>query len=345
MISRPGRLAVVAVLVGVSPAARADPTGLPPAAGAEPTGLPPTAGAEPAAAAPLAVRAPTVDCAAAPPFVAFVDSLRVELASSGPPCCTIVPPGAAVAPPAPTLTLTGGDPGADGFTSEVDDPATGRTRSRRISFADVAPDARPRALALAVAELVRSTEAAPAPPAAPAPVAAPPAAPQTGPRGAALADLLSYPAAQTVLWGGRVALAYDRIRWRAELDLGAAGGRRQVSLGRIDVTTASAALALGPRFATRTLAFDLGAVGQLGWAWIDGEAGQAGVTAGSGSGLIAAVGGRAAVAAPASRSLRFRLVVEAGGVVRRLTGDQNDATAAGISGAYVRLGAGLETGL
>jgi hypothetical protein len=326
MISRPGRLAVVAVLAGLSPAARAQPSAPPP----------------------LVVRAPTADCAAAPPFLAFVDSLRVELASSGPACCSIVAPDAAVAAPALTLTLTGCDPGADRFTIEVADQGTGRTRSRPISFADVTPDARPRALALAVAELVRSTEAAlsaetRAPAAALEPAVTP--SPDSGPRGAALADVRAYPGAHTVLWGGRVAMALDRARWRGELDLGAAGGSRQVSLGRVDVTLAAAGLAVGPRFRAGAWAFDLGAVGELGWARIDGEPGQGGVTAGSGSGLTAAFGARAGAEAPASRSLRFRLVVEAGGVARRLTGDVNDVEAAGISGPYVRLGVGLETGL
>jgi hypothetical protein len=324
MISRPGRLAVVAVLAGLPPVARAQ------------VGAPPQ----------LVVRAPTADCAAAPPFLAFVDSLRVELASSGPACCSIVAPDAAVAAPALTLTLTGCDPGADGFTIEVADLATGRTRSRRISFADVTPDARPRALALAVAELVRSTEAA-ASSETPAPSAVEPVtpSPDSAAQGAALADVRAYPGAHTVLWGGRVAMATGGRRWRGELDLGAAGGSRQVSLGTVDVTLAAAGLAVGPRFRAGAWAFDVGAVGELGWARIDGEPGQAGVTAGSGSGLTAAVGARAAAEAPTTRSLRFRLVVEAGGVVRRLTGDVNDVEAAGISGPYLRLGVGLETGL
>jgi hypothetical protein len=253
-----------------------------------------------------------------------------------------------VAAPALTLTLTGCDPGADGFTIEVADGATGRTRSRRISFADVTPDARPRALALAVAELVRSTEVAPAPetppPASPVPPAVAPAR-DAGARGAALADVRAYPSAHTLLWGGRLAMALDRGRWRGELDLGAAVGSRQVSLGTVDVTLAAAALAVGPRLRAGAFAFDLGAVGELGWARIDGEPGRADVTAGSGSGLIAAFGARAAAEAPTTRSLRLRLVVEAGGVARRLTGDVNDVEAAGISGAYVRLGVGLETGL
>jgi hypothetical protein len=328
MTGRPGRLAALAVLAGLSPPARAQPSEHPP----------------------LYVRAPPSDCGAppaSPGFVAFVDSLRVELASSGPGCCTIVAPDAPIPPPGVTLALEGCDPGADDLGVEVADLARGTTRSRRISLADVAPAARPRALALAVAELVRSIEQAPAP-------AAPPSAPPEGrpaqaalpfvPRAAALAELRVY-GNQTRLWGGGLALAVDRGRWRAGLDLDAASGRREVGLGAIDVTLASARMAVGPRLLAGPSALDLGLVGELGWGHIDGQPGQAGVSAGSGSGLTIAVGARAAIEAPAGRSVRARLAVEAGAVARSLTGTENGAPAAGVSGAYLLVAAGIGTGL
>jgi hypothetical protein len=325
MISRPVRLAAVAVLAGLAPAARAQPGGAPS----------------------LAVRAPTTDCAAAPPFLAFVEALRVELASSGPPCCAIVAPDAAQAGPGLALTLTGCDPGAAGFAIEVSDPATGRVQSRPISLADVAPDARPRALALAVAELVRSIEAAATPPAPAAAAGVAPTASATGivARASALADLRAYAGTRTVLWGGRLALSLDRGRWRGALALGAARGERQVSLGTIDVTLASAGLVFARRFVTGAWAFDVGPAGELGLGRVDGQTGQVGVTAGSGSGLTATLGAAVGAEAPAGRSLRVRVAIEAGGVLRRLTGAENGADAAGISGAYVGLDVGVGTGL
>jgi hypothetical protein len=325
MTGRPGRLAALAVLAGLSPPARAQPSERPP----------------------LYVRAPLPDCDARPAFLAFVDSLRVELASSGPACCTIVAPDAPIAPPGVTLALEGCDPAADDLGVEVADLTRVTTRSRRISLADVAPAARPRALALAVAELVRSIEQAPspAPPPAAPPAAHPSAAPLPfAPRVAALVELRAY-RTHSLLWGGGVGLAVDHGRWRAGLDLDAASGGRQVGLGTIDVTLASARLAFGPRFSAGVSALDLGLVGELGWARIDGQSGEPGVSAGSGSGLTVAVGARAGIEAPATRAVRVRVGIEAGGVARSLTGTENGASAAGISGAYLLVAAGVGTGL
>jgi hypothetical protein len=246
-----------------------------------------------------------------------------------------------------TLALEGCDPAADDLGVEVADLTRVTTRSRRISLADVAPAARPRALALAVAELVRSIEQAPspAPPPAAPPAAHPSAAPLPfAPRVAALVELRAY-RTHSLLWGGGVGLAVDHGRWRAGLDLDAASGGRQVGLGTIDVTLASARLAFGPRFSAGVSALDLGLVGELGWARIDGQSGEPGVSAGSGSGLTVAVGARAGIEAPATRAVRVRVGIEAGGVARSLTGTENGASAAGISGAYLLVAAGVGTGL
>src|SRR5258706_10881939 len=142
----------------------------------------------------VGVRVATPACPIAPLSVpAFVDLLRVELA------------GRARAPGATLVTLA----------IEPCDAATARVRvgvtidaspagERDVGLEDIAVDARPRALALAVAELVRAQPAS-APPLPPP--AAPPPPPPVLPRPTvgfsadALFELL--PDRGTRLWGGR----------------------------------------------------------------------------------------------------------------------------------------------
>jgi hypothetical protein len=299
------------------------------------------AGAAPTAGGGLVIRAPTAACAAAPAFVSFVASLRVELAASAAGCCAVSTPDAP-APPGRALAVEPCDPAADEVEVVVSDPAGGEQR-RRISLADVAPDARPRALALAVAELVRSLPASG--PAAPAPPpASTPALPAARPRVLAAsldAELRGYPSLATRLWGGRLGVGVAGARWFVEGDLGAATGDRQFDAGGVRVRLLHADAVVGPRLAVGGVVLDAAAVGELGWAWVDGEAPSTGVVAGGGSGLVGAVGARAGVEVPVPGAIRARATIEGGGTVRSLTGDVDGAPSAGISGAYLMVTLGI----
>ena len=93
------------------------------------------------------------------PLTAFLDSLRVELAGRGLHCCALAEPGDVTSPKVP-LRVNIAQLGPCGTELErvritVQKPDGLRTLDREISLSDVAPSARPRALALAVAELIR----------------------------------------------------------------------------------------------------------------------------------------------------------------------------------------------
>jgi hypothetical protein len=313
--------------------------------------------AEPPPARALVLRVPTTECATSPSFTAFVEALQVELAGSGPRCCAVELRSGPPQPGAIALDVEPCDPdGADEIQLTVDEgrsasvspvaePGAGGARGRRVSLADVALDARPRALALAVAELVRGGPPVPAaPPPAPVGAPAPPVgAPAPVPWGESLtldAVLRAQPSFDTLLGGGRLTFSVYRPRWGLALDADATAGSRKVDLGAVDVALVHAAASAGPRFAVGLAVIDVAATGGLGWAWVKGRATAPGVSADSGSGLVATVGLRAALEAPTSRRLRAHVAIEAGETLRRLTADVNGAATTGISGPYVVVGVG-----
>ena len=108
------------------------------------------------------------------PIEAFLGSLEVELAGHVPPCCVLAPPPAAndagTSGLLVALSLDSCDAGASAVDVRVHDGGRGTTAERRVGLGDIPAEARPRALALATAELVHSLAQAPPAP----PVAAPP---------------------------------------------------------------------------------------------------------------------------------------------------------------------------
>jgi hypothetical protein len=193
----------------------------------------PTAAASPPPPSSIVVYAPL--CPSSPvSFVSFVDSLRVELAGVGAKCCEIGvnEPVAVLADDAVRVALSV-DPCAATTLDMTIDVALGDHGSALrnvLSFADIAAPARPRALSLAVAELVRALGREPTVAQAPAPltattlavVAPPPSSPAAPPRWAVAgeAELRFYPAPGTALWGGRLSVGLTRRRLHGTLDVG-----------------------------------------------------------------------------------------------------------------------------
>jgi hypothetical protein len=245
---------------------------------------------------------------------------------------------------------------ADRVRVSVFERASSRAVEREVALAEVAQTARPRALALAVAELIHSlgqgaynqtaaAGAAPTPKTGPPEVARP-----TGAASAALsihveADARMFPARDTTMWGGRVRFTALWRALHADLDLGGDFGRKQLALGNLLLRSAGAGLGLGPRFATRVATIDLGLHGGLGWAWIHGETALANVHARAGSNLISSAGLRLSVEAPAELRLRPSLTLEGGGVIRGLNGEVNSQTVTGITGYYLLASLGLALSL
>jgi hypothetical protein len=287
---------------------------------------------------------------------AFLDALRVELAPSGLSCCTLVQPGtqsATVARLGVQIELVPCSTDADRVQVSVRVPGDPRVAEREVFLADVEPAARPRALALAVAELVRSREqnVRTAPPGAVPKVArtAPASVtPQTSnvAHPVALsarveAEARQLPARETTMWGGRVGLTG---RWRsahAEFDLGGGSARAHDELGEVLLRGASAGLGCGPRLVYRPVLVDLGLRAELGWGWIRGEPAREGVHAGAGSDLMSSLGLRLSLEVPAPLPVRPSFGLEGGGVVRALEGEAGGHPAVGVTGYYVLAAVGV----
>ena len=204
-------------------------------------GTAPARAADVSVVADLRVRGPS--CPITPLSVpAFVDSLRVELAGRA-------------RQPGTTLVTLSIEP-CDAATARVHVAVTSDARAtadgRDVALEDIAPDARPRALALAVAELVRGAEAAlPPPPVVTPPAVSPPPTPPHTSSTSVAADALFelFPGRDTALWGGRVSLSLDRPRWSFAFFGEAAVGEHDYDVGEVALRTLGGGASVGPRFA------------------------------------------------------------------------------------------------
>lgn len=285
------------------------------------------------------VRVAPPACPMAPLSIpAFVDSLRVELASGA------RGPGSSLV----TLAIEPCDTSTARVRVAVVREPAGASAGRDVGLEDIAWDARPRALALAVAELVRSAEASAAPP-SPEPSAAPPAPPvapvpeerhlQVGV--AADGVLQLYPARDTVLWGGRLAASLSRGPWSAAVYGEGAVGGHSYDVGDVSLQSFGGGLVLGRDVSTRRLVLTPAIVGGLGWARIQGHAATPEVRARSGSGLTAAVRARLAAQTALVPALSLRAFAEAGWMARAFDATVDGTRAAGLSGATIVVGLGL----
>jgi hypothetical protein len=281
------------------------------------------------------VRVQPPACPIAPLEVsAFVDSLRVELAGRPqPPGTTRV---ALAVEPCDTATTR--------VHVAITNDAGAPPAERDVGLEDIAPGARPRALALAVAELVRGEAAALAP--APAPVVAAPAPPPREAPGLKLgvaADALValFPNRSTTLWGGRLSAALARGRWGLELFGEAAAGEHGYPDGDVALQSFGLGAAAGPRWVRGRVVLAPALVGAIAWARIQGEASSPGVVAGSGDDFTVAVRARIAASAVFVRVLSVRGFVEGGYMVRGFDARVDDRRAAGMSGATFVAGLGL----
>jgi hypothetical protein len=288
------------------------------------------------------------------PLIPFLDSLRVELAASRFGCCTL-------ADPADQLPADGSlhvrieiapcVADSDRVQVSAQDSADGRATEREISLEDVIPSARPRALALAVAELVRLLEKGAGEPPPPT-IAAPVMASVSTPSPAAVAmpraleaivegEARIYPTRDTLMWGGRVRFTASRRRFHADLDCGADFARAGSDLGDVLLRSATAGLALGPRLETSVAIIDVGLRAELGWAWIRGEPTSTDVRTGAISDLISSLGLRVSLAIAPRLKLRPSLTLESGAVLRGLKGEVNGQPVAGMTGYYFVAGLGV----
>jgi hypothetical protein len=309
---------------------------------------------------PIRVSVPA--CASAPFSVeAFLGSLAVELAGHVPACCLLEqappPPGGDARPGMRvTLSIDPCDQSATSVDVQVHDAAHATGSERRVGLGDIPLEARPRALALAVAELVHSASQPATPPPAPPPTVAPPTAAlvrsdQTGgaPRPrvpwiliSAAVEIETHPGHNMTLWGVRPSVAVARGHWQAALDVDALAGDPSVPLGDVSTRMLAGTLAAGPRFALGHLIVDLAACGRFGWAWMAGETADPSAVASSGSAPFASAGGRLGIFVPtAARVSHLRALVEAGAMIHGLDATVNGTTATGLTGGYLLFGLGF----
>ena len=309
------------------------------------------------AADPPPIRVSVPACPSAPFSVeAFLGSLEVELAGHLPACCVLAPAPAAEAPGLlVTLSIEPCDASAGAVDVRVRDPARPAGAERKVGLGDIPLEARPRALALAVAELVHSVSQPPPPaPTPPSPLDSPVRAQHGLDAGgapppripwiflSAMVQIETHPGHNMTVWGIRPSVAVARGRWQAAFDLEAMSGDPSVPLGDVSTTVLAGALAVGPRLVLRHSIVDLAACGTLGWARMAGKTNDPSAVAASGAALIGSVGGRLGIFVPTSaRVSHLRALVEAGAMVHGLDATINGNTAAGLAGGYLLFGLGF----
>ncbi len=279
-------------------------------------------------------------------LVPFLDALRVELAGRGLACCTLVEADKTAISPQTlrvSVELVTCAPDAALMRIGVVDAWRTRASEREISLNDVAATARPRALALATAELIRSFAQRPAQemPAIPPQTASPP---PSKPAESSMASRMSLhaegqvrvlPTRSTTLWGGRLRLSLPGRKLYAQVDLGGDYASAQTELGRVSLRGVSLGLGAGLRLANRLVIFDLGPRFELEQTWIDGETKAADVRTGSGTGVFSCLGLRASLEVSSGNRLRPGLALEGGGVLHGVRGESDGRTVVGITGYYL----------
>ncbi len=254
-----------------------------------------------------------------------------------------------------TLSIDPCDASAAAVDVRVRDPGRPADLARRVGLGDVPLEARPRALALAVAELAHSATASPpAAPAVTAPAPPPASSAGTGDSGgvprprvpwifiSGIVELETHPGNNMTLWGVRPSVAVARGHWQGALDVDLMAGNPSIPLGDVGTRMLAATLAVGPRLTLGHLVVDLAACGRFGWAWMAGNTSDANAVASSGSAPVASAGGRLGIFLPtAAKVSHVRALVEAGAMIHGLDATVNGATAAGLTGGYVLLGVGF----
>lgn len=301
-------------------------------------------------------------------FDAFAEALQVELAGRAPAAGS----GAEGRAPGSVEVLVA--PRRCGsldarVTVEVLDLPAGRQRRRELSLADVSPSARPRALALMVAEIVRSLVAeapqGPLPPPrapAPRPPLTPPPPTHTSPspsthtlttpstqptpsflpsrsllRGASAdLELRHYTRTPSTFGGARAAvlLGIRHSRWTAEPAAGFLYARRHLELGDVTLQAPTLGLTVGPWFGRGPLVLQLAGRGEVGLAFVAGRSARADVGSGSGSNVTLGLGLAARAELPMARTFRAALGVELGATLRGITAQAIGEPAATLRGPY-----------
>lgn len=262
-------------------------------------------------------------------LAAAVDILRAELATDGTRCCGLA--GASADEPRVVHLVPLRCDGGSDIEVEAHDVRRGRESRRRISLADVAPEARPRVVALAVAEMVRGLAGPREVPASrvpeagkatgPAPVPPVPPVAELALRATLAGATRIYPQTSTFTWGGELGLALDRGSWTALAAAALLGRDHAESAGLVAFRSWWLSVGLARVAAWRNVRLFVGPVVEGGWGTVKGQSREPGVAAHEGQAWLAALGVRAGARAPLGRGWEWAATLGAAGVVRGLDAD------------------------
>jgi len=265
---------------------------------------------------------------------------------------------------------------ASDVTIQVVDRATSKIVERTMAIGDVDFDERPRALAIAIAELLQASWAelelggspSPAlevppeiraavvqrltPPPLPAPVVAPAGAPRKSgatPKAShlfldAAALARAFPSRDTALLGGAVSVSLPVERsWAAHAAVDAGYGDSHVASGTVGITavTASAGIAAVAGHATT---LEVGPVIHAGYVWAHGSAGSATTLGRDYSHIVALAGVSATLRVPA-RGFSALAGFDVGGVLEQASFLADTTRVAGFGGVSLGLRLGAAFGL
>jgi hypothetical protein len=334
--------------------------------------------------APALVRLSVPACAnEAFDVAAFSHTVTIELRADGVESVDVSPeplprdPTSVAAKPLATVTLVAAPCTADAADMEItiEDSATAKTVRRRLSLGDVARPARPRAIALAVAELLRASwselrlpdappPSVPVPPSVrlavfehPPPVAAPPVVatppvvvpppvPPPAPTvrlGAAIAARF-FPSAGSTLLGPNVALSYgaaETIPLRLRLDASALFGTAYEPSGSVATTLVTGGVAVVLAHASGPVDVEVGPRGEVGWGRVAGTAATAGQSATAGSEGVVTLAGLVALRVALTPAFWASLDANVGFVLAGIDSETPYGRSGGIGGAMVGVGVGL----
>jgi hypothetical protein len=249
----------------------------------------------------------------------------------------------------------------------IDDAATGKSVKRAIEIGDVPGASRPRALALATAELLRASWAelsmpdAPAPtrevpegilravklrpPPAnvpPSPSPSRPAEARTPPLAHVALDVRTFPSYQSVVLGPALGLSVPlgSLPLRARADGRAGFGKAYDALGTIDLTLVTGDVGLALTAGTESVRLDIGPLVAVGGAWASGTP-TVGATGSRASAVVATAELAAQLAVRVAPGWWSVVGLAAGAVLQSLDAQAAGRPASGFGGPLLGVSLGV----
>lgn len=333
-------------------------------------------------AMPARVRVESTPCATGPfDLRAWTPLLRNELETDGVESVDVgAQPPEGEAPLAVIhVELARCDDGSTEAAVTVDDELTHKTVRRVVALDDIPAEGRGRALALAIAELLRASwieltldDAQRPQTPAPAPIrramllrvrALPERAPEPATRPArpatsatrtapmwlgAVADLRTFPGQGGALLGARALFSWSpwtSVPVRLRADVGGAAGTALAARGEVDLSLASVGLGVMVGGGNERVDLAVGARIEGGWAWASGTPANASSVGDHGSDAVLLATVTSALRVALTGRWSASVDVSAGQTLRYVTVSAGDERVAGVRGPVLAVGLGVGASL